>query len=155
MEGEIIRSRMIATRTEVVAERGVVAGGHQLEAEAGVRMLRRGGNAVDALVAAACVGFVVEPASCGLGGYGRLSVYLGLRLIADVSLRLRIDSAAAGPGQERSHGRVYGKVFPSYSHVELGLLPKYITIFFRLASYVMTSPAGAVPRLVQSIPSHS
>lgn len=70
----MIRSTMIASRSEVVAERGVVAGGHPAEAEAGVRMLMRGGNAIDAIVAAAFTGFVVEPASCGLGGYGRLAV---------------------------------------------------------------------------------
>ena len=71
----MIRSTMHATRSEVVAERGVVAGGHPAEAEAGVRMFALGGNAIDALVAAAFTGFVVEPASCGLGGYGRLAVY--------------------------------------------------------------------------------
>ena len=47
---------------------------------------------------------------------GRLSVYVGLRLVADVTLRIRVDSTAADAVQERSHGRVYGKVFPSYSH---------------------------------------
>jgi gamma-glutamyltranspeptidase/glutathione hydrolase len=67
---------MIASRTVVVAEGGVIAGGHPAEAEAGVRMFALGGNAVDALVAAAFTGFVVEPASCGLGGYGRLAVAL-------------------------------------------------------------------------------
>lgn len=75
----MIRSRMSATRSEVVAENGLVAGGDQLEADAGVRILQEGGNAIDALVAAAFAGFVVEPASCGLGGYGRLSIYLGER----------------------------------------------------------------------------
>ena len=72
-----MRSEMIATRSEIVAERGVVAGGHALEAEAGIAALRAGGNAIDAVVAAAFAGFVVEPASCGLGGYGRLAIYLG------------------------------------------------------------------------------
>jgi gamma-glutamyltranspeptidase/glutathione hydrolase len=73
----MIASEMIATRSEIVAERGVVAGGHAQEAEAGVAALRAGGNAIDAVVAAAFAGFVVEPASCGLGGYGRLAIWLG------------------------------------------------------------------------------
>lgn len=75
----MLKSQMIATRTEVVAENGVVVGGHEQEAEAGVRILQEGGNAIDALVAAAFVGFVVEPASCGLGGYGRLAAFLANR----------------------------------------------------------------------------
>ena len=49
----MIESRMIATRTELVAENGIVAGGHPLEAEAGTRLLEQGGNAVDAVVGAA------------------------------------------------------------------------------------------------------
>ncbi len=73
----MITSEMIAPRSEIVAERGVVAGGHALEAEAGIAALRAGGNAIDAVVAAAFAGFVVEPASCGLGGYGRLAIFLG------------------------------------------------------------------------------
>jgi gamma-glutamyltranspeptidase/glutathione hydrolase len=106
VEGEIMRSRMVATRTEVVAERGVVAGGHPLEAEAGVRMLQRGGNAVDALVAAACVGFVVEPASCGLGGYGRLSVYLaGRREFVTVDHYVRAPARATPDMFEVDEGR--------------------------------------------------
>jgi gamma-glutamyltranspeptidase/glutathione hydrolase len=76
-EHAMIVSDSIATRSEVAGTRGVVAGGHADEAAAGIAMIEAGGNAIDALVAAAFVGFVVEPASCGLGGYGRLSVWLG------------------------------------------------------------------------------
>ncbi len=70
-------SEMVATRTEVSGARGVVTGGHPAEAVAGVAMIEAGGNAIDAMVAAAFTGFVVEPSSCGLGGYGHLAVYLG------------------------------------------------------------------------------
>src|SRR5437763_9131336 len=75
-ECPMIRSEMVASRTEVIAENGVVVGGHMQEAEAGVRMLQEGGNAVDAVVAAAFTGYVVEPASCGVGGYGHMAIYL-------------------------------------------------------------------------------
>ena len=60
-------------------QRGICAAGHALAAEAGVRAMQQGGNAVDALVAAAFTAFVVEPAWCGLGGYGHFSVYLAAR----------------------------------------------------------------------------
>lgn len=66
---------MLATRTELVAENGIVVSGHRLESAAGVQMLARGGNAVDAVVAAAFTAFVVEPASCGVGGYGHLAIF--------------------------------------------------------------------------------
>jgi gamma-glutamyltranspeptidase/glutathione hydrolase len=61
--------------TEAESADGVVAAGHPAEVEAGLAMLEAGGNAVDAVVAAAFMGYVVEPALCGLGGYGRLAVF--------------------------------------------------------------------------------
>jgi len=65
--------------TAAQSERGVVAAGHALEVEAGRRVFAEGGNAVDAVVAAAFAGFVVEPASCGLGGYGHLALLIGAK----------------------------------------------------------------------------
>ena len=55
-------------KPQVMGRRGVVAAGHPLVVEAGMRMLQRGGNAVDAGVATVFVAGVVEQASCGLGG---------------------------------------------------------------------------------------
>lgn len=62
--------------TQIVSDRGVLACTHIREAEVGARMLEAGGNAVDAVVAAAFTGFVVEPASCGLGGYGHMALFV-------------------------------------------------------------------------------
>jgi gamma-glutamyltranspeptidase / glutathione hydrolase len=53
----------------------VVAASHPEEVAAGLAMLADGGNAIDAVVAAAFAACVVEPAMCGIGGYGRLSVF--------------------------------------------------------------------------------
>ena len=55
-------------------ERGVVAAGHPLTAQAGARVLREGGNAVDAAVGAMLVSFVAEPLLTGLGAGGYLMV---------------------------------------------------------------------------------
>jgi gamma-glutamyltranspeptidase / glutathione hydrolase len=57
-----------------VGERGVVAAGHPLTAEAGVRVLREGGNAVDATVAAMLTSFVAESLLTGLGAGGHMLV---------------------------------------------------------------------------------
>lgn len=53
-------------RTPVFA-RNIVSTSHPLAAQAGLRMLQKGGNAVDAALAAAAMLTVVEPVSCGLG----------------------------------------------------------------------------------------
>lgn len=55
---------------------GAIAAGHAVPVETGSAVLRAGGNAVDAIVAAAFAAFVVEPVMCGVGGHGRLSVHV-------------------------------------------------------------------------------
>ncbi|MGH3136583.1 MAG: gamma-glutamyltransferase [Gaiellaceae bacterium] len=55
--------------------RGAIAAGHPLTAEAGARVLRDGGNAVDALLAAAFTAFVTEGPLTGPAGGGFLLVH--------------------------------------------------------------------------------
>jgi gamma-glutamyltranspeptidase / glutathione hydrolase len=57
--------------------RNVVTTTQPLAAQAGLEMLRQGGNAVDAAVATAITLTVVEPVSCGLGGDGLAIVWDG------------------------------------------------------------------------------
>jgi gamma-glutamyltranspeptidase / glutathione hydrolase len=54
--------------------RGMVAAGHPVTAEAGARVLREGGNAVDAAVAAMLTSWVAEPLLTGPGAGGYLLV---------------------------------------------------------------------------------
>ncbi len=74
-----------AGRPDCVAENGMVASKHPLISEAGVKVMRRGGNAVDAAVAAAFMDCVVEPASNGIGGEGVMAIHLesGENIIVD------------------------------------------------------------------------
>lgn len=55
-------------RNLVYAARGMVASSHPLATEAGMRILRSGGNAVDAALAVAAALTVLDPANCGPGG---------------------------------------------------------------------------------------
>ena len=64
----VAQNRSDTFRPTVRGVRGVVAGGHPLVAEAGLRMLHRGGNAVDAGVASVLAASVIEFSHFAFGG---------------------------------------------------------------------------------------
>ena len=67
-------------RTLVYGSRGMVCATQPLAAQAGLDMIKKGGNAVDAAVATAACLTVVEPTSNGIGGDGFALVWSGGRL---------------------------------------------------------------------------
>ena len=82
-----------AYRPVVMGRRGMVASGHPLASQAGVAVMQRGGNAVDAAVAVAAAVSVVEPGMSGIGGDGFIMLYHRARNELNV-----VNATGAAPG---------------------------------------------------------
>jgi len=68
LAGDRITGRAFATRSEVVASHGMAATSQPLATQAAIEILRQGGSAADAAIAANAVLSLVEPVGCGPGG---------------------------------------------------------------------------------------
>ncbi|MFJ3483438.1 gamma-glutamyltransferase family protein [Pseudomonas sp. NPDC090202] len=92
-------------RQSVFARRGMVAASQPLAAEAGIEIMRRGGNAIDAAIATAAALTVVEPTGCGIGGDAFALVWVkgllhGLDASGHAPAALNIDAVKAAGHSE-------------------------------------------------------
>ncbi len=83
-----------AAKDPVRAKSGMVVSSHVLASEAGVRVLKTGGNAVDAAVATGLALAVVHPAAGNIGGGGFMIVFKNDGTVTTFDFRERAPAAA-------------------------------------------------------------
>ena len=92
-----LRSDWKANKAEVVAENGVVTAMQPQAAEAGLAILKQGGNAVDAAVAIGFCNIVLEPYMAVIGGMGYMLIHL-----AETGKTIGVDFNGRAPRRARA-----------------------------------------------------
>jgi len=125
---------------------GMVVAAQKEAAEAGVQMLRQGGNAFDAAAATALALGVVEPGSSGIGGGGFFLLY-----IAKTHRYVMIDARETAP-KLAGHGEAYqtqSSIDGPQSAGVPGLvagIDRLATVYGKLGRKTITSPAIRLAR---------
>jgi gamma-glutamyltranspeptidase/glutathione hydrolase len=129
VRGDRMEGWLQQTRSEVMARNGIVSTVQPLAAQAGLRILQQGGNAIDAAVATAAALNVVYPANTGIGGDLFAIIYVakekkiyqlnasgiapsGLTLAHMNSLGYKAQPANFGPGSGMPSGGILTVTVP-------------------------------------------
>src|SRR3984885_12450322 len=99
VEGDRSEGWLSQHRSEVMGRNGMVAASQPLAAQAGLDILKKGGNAIDAAVATSAVLSLVEPMNVGIGGDLFAIVYIA----KDNKLYALNASGKAPSGQTLAH----------------------------------------------------
>ena len=113
---------------------GVVATAHYLATAAGAAMLRRGGNAIDAAVAASAALGVCEPAASGLGGMALMLVHL-----AEGGRTFTIEGPCRAPRAATPEAVLAGRRYRGYRAVAIPANPAVLG--HALSRYGTLTPA--------------
>ena len=136
------------SRSEVMARHGLITTSQPLAAQAGLDILRRGGNAVDAAVAAAAMLNLIEPMNEGMGGDLFAIIYTakdhrlhvlnasgmaasGATVAFMNSKGYRADPMNWGPGSGMPHAGVLTATVPGAVWGWQEVLDKYGTMTFK------------------------
>jgi gamma-glutamyltranspeptidase/glutathione hydrolase len=136
------------SRSEVVGRNGMVTTSQPLAAQAGLDILRKGGNAVDAAVATAAVLNLIEPMNVGMGGDLFVIIYSvkdhklhvlnasgkapGGETIAFMNAHgYRADPANWGPGSGMAQRGILAATVPGAAWGWQEVLDKYGTMTFK------------------------
>uniref|UniRef100_UPI001F5AB21B gamma-glutamyltransferase n=1 Tax=Anaeromyxobacter terrae TaxID=2925406 RepID=UPI001F5AB21B len=127
-----------------VSSRGAVATAHPLASEIAADVLRRGGNAADAAVAAALALSVVEPQSSGLGGGGFALVYDAREKTVHALDFREVAPGAATPDMYAAQGDAAGRPARSLDGGLAVAVPGAVKGYAELARRFGTRPFAAL-----------